>query len=185
MANEPNIDVTEERDVTEATIEHELENADPVDETSVPTQASPLEEFMSDEEVLFHSMDNQVYSAPKIWFDWDATSSDENMQNLQNNAYIVRHFMRELLSRDANDEGRQEIIDVTMNVVVPIMSKFGYEPKFNEVFPDADAGTIALLWCIDTLEFLNKIMFACALHMELKPYKTTTNTEEESTNEVH
>lgn len=166
MANEDMIDVTEERDVTEATIDHEVAESDvpPMTELEIPPE----------DQIEFYSMDGKVYLANAQAINWKETGMPESVQNIMNNLFIIRQRLRELMYNNIEDplmasmgteeavkvaeESRKVLVDSTMDIVVPFLTGFGLIPEYNVVFPGIEGSNLAMLYCIDAIEVLTKIL---------------------------
>lgn len=166
MANEDMIDVTKERDVTEATIDHEVTESDvpPMTELEIPAE----------DQIEFYSMDGKVYLANAQAINWKETGMPESVQNIMNNLFIIRQRLRELMYNNIEDplmasmgteeavkvaeESRKVLVDSTMDIVVPFLTGFGLIPEYNVVFPGIEGSNLAMLYCIDAIEVLTKIL---------------------------
>lgn len=166
MANEDMIDVTEERDVTEATIDHEVTESDvpPMTELEIPPE----------DQIEFYSMDGKVYLANAQAINWKETGMPESVQNIMNNLFIIRQRLRELMYNNVEDplmasmgteeavkvaeESRKVLVNSTMDIVVPFLTGFGLIPEYNVVFPGIEGSNLAMLYCIDAIEVLTKIL---------------------------
>lgn len=157
MADETKIDVTEERDVTEATIDHEVETQP---ETDAPAATESIDEIPEEDRIEFQSMDGKIYVANAQTIDWNATSAEESKNSMRNNLFVIHQCLRELISirRETDQNAIDNLVETTMNIVVPFLSAFGYYPEFEIVFPDATKDDIAILYCIDAIEVMTKIM---------------------------
>lgn len=166
MANEDMIDVTKERDVTEATIDHEVTESDvpPMTELEIPPE----------DQIEFYSMDGKVYLANAQAINWKETGMPESVQNIMNNLFIIRQRLRELMYNNIEDplmasmgteeavkvaeESRKVLVDSTLDIVVPFLTGFGLIPEYNVVFPGIEGSNLAMLYCIDAIEVLTKIL---------------------------
>lgn len=165
MANQEEFnDVTEERDVTDAVIEHDVTAADEIPEEEEVT--------IDPNQLKFVSMDGRVYLADRDAIDWDATSSAESVQNLEQNLFIARQMLREaMFSR--HEKGDIPIVHTIHDVVKPYLSDFGYTPDYMGTYPDATQIDMAIMYCIDIIEVLNVVLREVAILNAIKQVETS------------
>lgn len=184
---EEHIDVTEERDVTEATIDHEVEES---------AQPQMEEDIPEEEKIYFFSMDTTTYvaDARELPIDWEHINVAQTFSQLFTNLILVRQHLRELIyvrvenpddpeSVKQAEANREQLADASMELTVPYLENFGIHPHYDETFPNIGKVEKATFYCMDVIECLTKMMYE--VRIRGKHHQAPTKTEEESTNEVH
>ena len=186
MADE-HIDVTEDRDVTEATIDHELDAA-----------SQPVEEDIPEEEkIYFFSMDTTTYvaDARTLPIDWANIDVAQTFSQLYTNLIFIRQYLRELMYAKIDnledveavkqaEDHRKQLAENSMGLTVPYLEgNFGIHPHYDETFPNIGIIEKAAFYCIDCIEVITKMMYE--VRIRGKHHQENVNTEEEKTNEVH
>ena len=188
MADE-HIDVTEQRDVTEETIDHEIEESvqPPVEEEDIPEE----------EKIYFFSMDTTTYVADArvLPIDWEHINVAQTFSQLFTNLIFVRQQLRELIyvkpenpddpeSVKRAEENLAKIAEASMELTVPYLEgNFGIHPHYDETFPNIGKVEKAIFYCMDVIECITKMMYEVRIRGKHHPEPTTN--EEESANEVH
>ncbi len=185
MADE-HIDVTEDRDVTEATIDHELDAA-----------SQPVEEDIPEEEkIYFFSMDTTTYvaDARTLPIDWDNIDVAQTFSQLYTNLVFIRQYLRELLYAKIDnpedteavkqaEDHRKQLAENSLELTIPYLEgNFGIHPHYDETFPNIGIIEKAAFYCIDCIEVITKMMYE--VRIRGKHHQNNTTTKEETTNEV-
>ena len=166
MADEEIRDVTAERDVTEATIDHELNEAEApmVSETAEDLTEPPIE---------FFSMDGKIYLADPTVIDWQETGKPESVANIKGNILHVKSYLQELMFSRVDSalateeaakiaaENRALIAKEAMDLIVPRLTTFGFAPEFTVTYPGIEGEYLAALYCMDYIEVMTKILCEC------------------------
>lgn len=153
------IDLTQERDVSDEVSDYEAETN---------TEPTAEEEPKPEDIIRFISMDTYSYSITKNAINWEETA--DNVQDLNSNLFLIRKLMNELIFNRHSTNSADTITRV-MGLVLPFIQGFGFDPTTNykAIYPDCDDFDIALMYCIDAMEIMKKIL------EEIRVYQTSKN----------
>ena len=152
------IDITQERDVSEAVELHDAETQ--------PIEGPDDESVNMSDCIRFVSMDTNEYLMDKSIINWDATS--ENERNIRENMFLVRKILNELIFQ--KNSGDRSAIDQAFDVVEPFLAEFGFHPleNYKKMYPGCDDYDISLMFCIDAIEIMNVILREIAAYSGAK-----------------
>lgn len=188
-------DVTEEMDVSEAvdafndSFEEMMRKQTPPPKVPIPGQKQDQEHPNPEDMIKFVSMDTYTYYISREAINWNETA--KNTSQLSDNLFIIRKMMNELIFNNHN-ERKDESVRKAFEMVLPFIQSFGFDPteNYKRIYPECDDADIALMYCIDAIEIMNRIMeeirlFESSSGLISSLFATMTGNNDQITKEEH
>lgn len=151
LLRNPNVtDVTDDKDVSDVVNEYDSsKDEEPID-ISLNTDNTSVDA------IIFNSMDGHQYFMDKNAINWDETMKSES--DLRDNLMYVQSLLRSVLTERGTDG--TENAEYTLTTVRRFIEEFGFTPKYNEAYPDAQVYDYAICYCIDAIEIMHLMLEA-------------------------